>query len=97
FNILNPLTKAHRLTLSNLVNNDPNYKIEDLKVIKNEAGEHQLAFSLRANNIKRLMNTPITFADYNPFFYFNEDWRNIDKYLNNKKAEPRAQQQQQQQ
>lgn len=94
FNILNPLTKAHRLTLSNLVNNDPNYKIEDLKVIKNEAGDHQLEFSLRANNIKRLMNTPITFADYNPFFYFNEDWRNIDKYLNNKGNVSSQQQQQ---
>ncbi|AJR12578.1 Uncharacterised protein [Mesomycoplasma dispar] len=61
--ILNPLTKTHWLTLNNAINNDSNFKIENLKVKEN----NQIEFDLRANNIKRLINTPITFAGYSPF------------------------------
>ncbi|ATP59788.1 hypothetical protein [Mesomycoplasma dispar] len=61
--ILNPQTKTHWLTLNNAINNDSNFKIENLKV----KGNNQVEFDLRANNIKRLINTPITFAGYSPF------------------------------
>ncbi|ATP59792.1 P97 family adhesin [Mesomycoplasma dispar] len=61
--ILNPQTKTHWLTLNNAINNDSNFKIENLKVKNN----NEIEFDLRANNIKRLINTPITFAGYSPF------------------------------
>lgn len=66
--ILNPQTQRVALTLNELINqqsdisNKSQIKVKDIKL----ESENTLTFNLQTKNIKRLMNSPITFSYTNP-------------------------------
>ncbi|MXR13416.1 cell surface protein [Mycoplasma flocculare] len=67
--ILNPLTRIHRLSLNNQANPETNIKIKNINVVNGT----KLEFDLWTNNLKRLINAPITFGNYNPFLIWNSN------------------------